>query len=154
MSGVTTAQAHAALDAVGRAQSGVGREIGLPRTYWWAMAAGWVVLGVIGDVGPAWLAITATVLFGAGHATVASRLLDGRRRTSRVQVSRAVAGHRLPMVVVGMLLVLVAVTIGTALMLDADGAGHAAIWASVLVASVVGFGGPEILDVLRRRIGA
>lgn len=150
MNEVSTAEALAALDVVGRAQRGVEGEIGLPRMYWWAMAAGWVVLGVLGGVGPAWVAVVATVLFGAGHAALASRLLGGRRRTNRLQVSRTVAGRRLPVVVVAMLIALVAVTVGVALALDADGADHPAIWASVLVAVAVGFGGPEMLRALRR----
>ncbi|MFD0431810.1 hypothetical protein ACFQ60_45460 [Streptomyces zhihengii] len=49
-----------------------------------------------------------------------------------------------------MLLGLVAVTVVAALALDADGAAHAALWAALPVAAVIGFGGPEILTVLRR----
>ena len=150
MADIAPEEARTALDAADRARRHVAEEVGLPRGYWWAMAAGWLVLGGLSTVAPAWLAGTATVIFGAGHATLASRLLDGRRRTDRLQVSRAVAGHRVPLVVVGMLLGLVAVTILAALALDADGADHAGIWAAVLVAAVVGFGGPDILRVLRR----
>lgn len=146
--------ARAALDAVARARQQVVDEIGLPRVYWWGMAAGWVALGVIGDLGPAWLTTAATVAFGAGHSTVASRLLDGRRRTRSVRVSAAVAGRRTPLVVIGMLVALVVLTIGFALALDADGADHPSIWAAVTVAAVVGLGGPEILRVLRRAFRA
>lgn len=142
-------QARAALDAVDRARRHVADEVGLPRGYWWAMAAAWIVLGVLGSVWP-WLGATAAAAFGSGHAIVATRLLGGRRRTGRVQVSAAVAGHRTPLVVIGMLVVLVGATIAAALALDADGAEHAAIWAAALIAAVIGFGGPEILSVLRR----
>jgi hypothetical protein len=150
MEPIASHDAGDALAAVARARRQVADEIGLPRGYWWGMAAGWVVLGAIGDLGPAWLAIATTVLFGAGHATLASRLLGGRRRSGGLRVSAAVAGRRTPYVVVGMLLLLVVVTVGAALLIDADGAGHAAIWAAVIVAAVVGFGGPEILRTLRR----
>lgn len=150
MEPIASHDAGDALAAVARARRQVADEIGLPRGYWWGMAAGWVVLGAIGDLGPAWLAIAATVLFGAGHATLASRLLGGRRRSGGLRVSAAVAGRRTPYVVVGMLVLLVVVTVGAALLLDADGTGHAAIWAAVIVAAVVGFGGPEILRTLRR----
>ncbi len=143
-------QARAALDAADHAQRQVAAEVGLPRGYWWAMAAGWIALGIVGNLGPAWLVIAATLAFGIGHSTLAARLLDGRRRTDQVQVSAAVAGHRTPVVVVAMLLALVAVTIGAAFALDADGARHASIWAAVPVAAIIGFGGPEILRVLRR----
>lgn len=149
MENVAPDQARAALDAVERARRRVAEEVGLPRGYWWAMAAGWVVLGLIGDLGPQWLIIAATLIFGAGHSFVASRLLNGRRRTDQVQVSAAVAGRRTPIVVVGMLFALVALTIGVAMALDADGDRNPGIWAGVLVAAIIGFGGPEILRVLR-----
>lgn len=150
MDGITPEQAGAALEAAERARHHVAEEVGLPRGYWWAMAAGWLLLGVLGSLAPPWPAVAATAAFGAGHAVLASRLLDGRRRTGRVRVSRTVAGRRVPVVVVGMLLGLVAVTVVAALVLDADGAGHAGIWAAVLVAAVIGFGGPETLRVLLR----
>jgi hypothetical protein len=143
-------QARAALDIAEDARRNVADEVGLPRAYWWAMAAGWLALGVLGDVGPVWLATAATVAFGVGHSTLASRMLAGRSRTQRLQVSTEVAGRRTPFVVIGMLIGLVLVTIAAGLALDADGADHAGIWAAVLVAAVVGFGGPEILRVLRR----
>ncbi|MGW0663611.1 hypothetical protein [Streptodolium elevatio] len=151
---ITPEQAEAALDSAHQARRQVADEVGLPRAYWWAMAAGWIVLGAVGAAAPAWAAGAATLLFGAGHAALASRLLDGRRRTARLQVSRAVAGGRIPFVVVGMLVAFVGVTVLAGLALDADGADHAAIWAAVLVAAVVGFGGPEILRVLRRWVRA
>lgn len=150
MVNVKSEQARAALDAAKRAQQRVAEEIGLPRGYWWGMAAGWLALGVIADLGPAWLVTVATVVFGAGHSALASRLLGGRRRTSGLQVSATVAGKRTPLVVVGMLLALVGVTIGVAFALDADHARHPALWAAVLVAAVIGFGGSDILRVLRR----
>ncbi|WP_328663115.1 hypothetical protein [Nocardia salmonicida] len=154
MENVAPDQARAALEAVERARSRVAEEVGLPRAYWWAMAAGWVMLGMIGDLGPAWLITAATVSFGAGHAFVASRLLSGRRRTDQVHVSAAVAGRRTPFVVVGMLFALVALTIAVAMVLDSDGDRNPGIWAAVLVAAIIGFGGPDVLRVLRHRFGA
>ena len=150
MDHIAPEEARTALDAVDRARGQVAEEVGLPRGYWWAMAGGWVLLGVLSNLTPAWLAGMATVTFGAVHGTLAPRLLDGRRRTDRLQVSRAVASRRIPLVVIGMLIGLVGLTIGVALVLDADGADHAGIWAAVFVAAIVGFGGPEILRVLRR----
>lgn len=150
MEDIAPDQARAALDAAASAQRRVAAEVGLPRGYWWAMAAGWLVLGVIGDVGPAWLVTVSTLAFGMGHAVFATRLLDGRRRTDQLQVSASVASRRIPLIVTGMLLGFVAVSIGAGFALDADGAGHAGIWASVFVAAIIGFGGPEMLRVLRR----
>lgn len=143
-------EALAALDAIDQAHRGVAAEVGLPRWYWWLLAAGWIVLGVLGATAPTWVASAATIAYGAVHASIASRVLSGRRRTDGVQVSAETAGRRLPLVVVGMLVALVALTIGAALVLDADGTEHASIHAGVFVAAIVGFGGPEILRVLRR----
>jgi len=143
-------EAREALEAIERAHRGVTAEVGLPRWYWWLLAAGWVVLGVVGELSPAWFATVATVAFGALHTSVASRLLSGRRRTGGVQISIETAGRRLPFVVIGMLVALVALTVATALALDADGAEHASVYAGIFGAAVVGFGGPEILRVLRR----
>ncbi|UNZ21145.1 hypothetical protein [Streptomyces sp. 891-h] len=143
-------QAGDALGLVDHAQRQVAAEVGLPRGYWWAMAAGWLVLSLIAHAGPVWLAAVATVGFGVGHSAFAARLLSGRRRTSGLQVSAAVAGRRIPLIVVGMLLGLVGITVVVALALNADGADHPAIWAALLTAAITGFGGPDILRVLRR----
>ncbi|MBF6061484.1 hypothetical protein IU500_14665 [Nocardia terpenica] len=150
MDDITAEQARAALDAADRARRQVAAEVGLPRGYWWVLAVGWLLLGVVGQYGPWWLITVATVGFGAGHSMLASRLLDGRRRTQQLRVSSAVAGHRTPVVVVGMLLGFVVVTIGAGFALHGDGVRHAGIWAGVLVAAIIGWGGPEILRVLRR----
>lgn len=150
MDDVTPADARAALRAVDHARAQVADEVGLPRWYWWLLAAAWLLLGVVGDLGPHWLAIAATVGFGLLHSTVAAHRLGGRRRTERLQVSADTAGRRMPAVVIGMLLALVALTIGAGFALHADGARHPGIGAAVFVAAVVGLGGPEILRTLRR----
>lgn len=150
MGHIAPEDARAALDAVEHARANIADEVGLPRWYWWVLAAAWLGLGIVGETCPQWVTIVATLAFGVVHSTIASRLLSGRRRTGQVQVSADVAGNRTPAVVIGMLLGLVALTIGTAFALDADGAHHPGIGASVLVAAVVGLGGPEILRVLRR----
>lgn len=147
---MTSSDAREALDSIAKAQHAVTSEVGLPRGYWWAMAAGWIVLGTIGQYGPSWLVIAATVAFGAGHATLASRLLGGRNRTGRLQLSADAVGHRVAPIVIGMLLCFVALGVLAAIGLDADGSAHAQIWASAMVALTVGFGGPEILRLLLR----
>lgn len=151
--GISPEDARDALASVARARQQIAEEVGLPGRYWWGMAGGWVALGVIADVGPAWLSIAATLVFGAGHAALASRVLDGRSRTDGVRVSAAVAGHRMPLIVIVLLLTLAAVTVGVALALHADGMAHPATGAAVLTAAVVGFGGPDLLRGLRRAFG-
>ncbi|CDO08625.1 hypothetical protein C1S82_27825 [Mycolicibacterium cosmeticum] len=150
MDDITPEGARNALETADHARRRVAAEIGLPRGYWWAMAVAWVTLGVLGDLGPRWLATIATIAFALGHSTVASRLLSGRHRSDRVQVSAATAGPRVPLVVIGILLSLVALTVAAGFALHADGVRHAGTWAAILAAAVVGFGGPEILRVTRR----
>jgi hypothetical protein len=53
--------------------------------------------------------------------------------------------------VIGFLLVMTAVTVGLALFAYADGAGHPATIASVIVGLAVGFGGPSLMAAVRRR---
>ncbi|MFW0789956.1 hypothetical protein [Gordonia sp. CPCC 205333] len=154
MSDLNHDQAQDALDAARRAQQSVAGQLGLPRAYWWVLAAGWLVLGVLGDFTPSWVTTVATIAFAFGHSVVASSLLDGRRRTSKLLVSRDVAGRRIPLAVIAILLVMAALTIALGFALDADGANHAGTWAALTVAAIVGFGGPEILFATRRLVHA
>ena len=146
--------ARSALDTVEHAQHAMVDEVGLPRWYWWFLAAGWIVLGVLGDLTPWWLAAGATLLFGAANATFAGRLYDGTRGNPGVHLSRAQVSRRIPWLIIGILAVAVALTIAVALGLQADGAGHPGILAAVFVAAIIGFGGPEILQRARRLVHA
>lgn len=154
MSNTTPEQATDALGLVDRAHQRATATVGLPRWYWWAMAGGWVALGVVAEFAPPWAAIVATITFGAAHAAVASRLLDGRRPSAHVRLARNVADRRIPLLVIGILLCAVALTVGLALALQAEGLKHPALWAGVFVAAVIGFGGPELLRGARRVVGA
>lgn len=154
MADITPEQARDALRQVDDARRQVSAEMGLPRMYWWAMAAGWIALGVIGALAPPWVTICATLLFGAGHSAVAARLLDGRRPNTRLQVSRETADRRIPFIVIGILLVAVALTVGLALALDAANVSLPQIWSAVIVAAILGVGGPTIFATVRRWIGA
>ena len=126
-------------------------EIDVPRWYWWGVALGWIALGAITDLGHPWLSAAATLLYGAVHASVAARVLDGRHGSRNLQVRRDVAGHELARFVIGMLVVLAGVTIALSLAAQADGAEHPVTIASVVVAVIVLLGGPRLLELVRRR---
>ena len=126
-------------------------EIDMPRWYWLGLAAGWIGLGVIADVGPGWLAVAATMVFGAAHAAVAQKVLSGRRRSSRLSVRAELAGTHIRALVIAFLLGLVALTVAAALLIDADGANHPATIAGVIAAVTVACGGPELMAAVRRR---
>jgi hypothetical protein len=106
---------------------------------------------MLADYGPAWASATATLLFGAAHSTIAPRVLSGRRGSPQLSISRDLVSRRIPVVVIGFLLVMTVATVGLALLFNADGARHPAALASVVVALLVLAGGPALLAAVRRR---
>jgi len=146
----TQAEARLALHGVEEARQRVINQIGMPWWYWWGLAGCWIALGVLTDLkAPWWVVTAATLAVGAGHSAVFQRLLGGRRRSSDVKVRADIAGRYAQVLVIGFLLGLVAVTAAVALTLDADGAGHRSIEASVFVAVLVLLGGPRVMAWIR-----
>lgn len=145
----TDAEARAALHGVQQAGQRVIDQIGMPWWYWWGLAACWIGLGVASDLAGAWVSLAATLTFGAVHSYVSSRLLAGRQRTGEVKVRADVAGRRAPLLVLGFLIGLGAVTVAAALLAYADGAEHPATIASVLVALAILLGGPRLMASIR-----
>jgi Ca2+/H+ antiporter len=148
---IDDAEAQIALSSIEERRRQVIAEINVPPWYWLALAAGWVALGVISDYAPPWVDIAATLAFGAGHASIAPRVLSGRRASSRLSVRGDVVGRRIPALIIGLLVVMVAVTIVLALLLHADGARHPATWGSVVVAALLLVAGPALMGTVRRR---
>jgi hypothetical protein len=148
---VTPTDARAALDTIERSHRRVIDEIDVPSWYWWGLALGWIALGVLADVGPAWLTSVATFLFGAAHAAVAPRVISGRQASRNLSVRATVAPPHLARVVIGGLVALGALTVGLALLAQADGADHPTTVASVLVAVVIVLGGPQLVTAARER---
>jgi hypothetical protein len=149
---VTSDEARAALRTIDRERGRVVEQISLPPWYLWGLAIGWVVLGVIADIGPTWLTSVATCIFGAGHASVAPRVIDGRHGSERLRVGRDVVGRRISMMVIGALIALAGLTVAAALAIRADGARHAVTIASVLVATIVLLGGHHLIAIGRSRL--
>lgn len=154
----TNAEAQVALHDVERARQRVIDRIGMPRWYWWGLAACWIALGVLSDVANAWIVAVATLVFGAVHSAVSQRLLAGRQQSGDVKVRRDVAGSRAPLIVFGFLIALAGVTVAAAFAVYADGAEHPATIASIFVAVMVLLGGPRVMAAIRsdatRRAGA
>jgi len=148
---MNASDARLALTTVESSRRQVIAEIDLPRWYWLGLAAGWIGLGLIADVGPGWLAAIATLTFGAAHAAAAQRVLSGRRRSSSLSVRAELAGAHVSALVITFLVGLVVLTIAAALLIDADGANHPATIAGVMAAIAVALGGPELMAGVRRR---
>jgi hypothetical protein len=147
----TGAEARLALQGVQDARQRVIDQIGMPWWYWWGLAGGWVLLGVLADIANPWVTLGVTVAFGAVHSVVSQRLLAGRQRTGDVKVRADVAGRHVPLVVLGCLIGLVVVTIVVALLVNADEAEHPATIASVFVAVLILLGGPRVMAAVRTR---
>jgi hypothetical protein len=85
------------------------------------------------------------------HSAIAPRVLSGQHRTRQLSVRRELVDRRLPLYVFASIIALVAVTVGVALALDADGAGHPSIIAGAFVAVIIVVGGPRLPAAVRRR---
>jgi Ca2+/H+ antiporter len=144
-------EASFALSSIEQRRRQVIAEINVPRWYWFALAAGWIALGVIADYAPPWAYIAGTVLFGAAHASIAPRVLSGRRASRELSVRGDLVGRRIPILIIGLLVVMVVLTVAIALLLHADGARHPATWASIVVAALLLVGGPALMGTVRRR---
>jgi hypothetical protein len=145
------AEARAALLDVERRRRSVIDEIDVPWWYWWTLAGAWLALGVLADLSLPVVSAGVTVAFGAVHSTIAPRVLSGQHRSRRLSVRRELVDRRLPLYVFASLVALVAITVGVALAVDADGARHPSIIASAFVAVIVVIGGPRLTASVRRR---
>ncbi len=148
---IDAGDARSALNTVESSRREVIAEIDMPRWYWLGLAAGWIGLGLIADVGPGWMAAIATLTFGAAHAAAAQNVLSGRRRSGSLSVRAELAGTHVSALVILFLVGLVGLTIAAALLIDADGANHPATIAGVMAAIAVALGGPELMAAVRRR---
>ena len=149
---IDDAEAQFALSSIEERRRQVIAEINVPAWYWFALAAGWVALGVISDFAPTWVDIAATVLFGAAHAVDRPAGALGSSSVFTAERSRSeLVDRRIPILIIGLLVVMVAVTVVLALLLHADGARHPATWASVVVAALLLVGGPALMGTVRRR---
>jgi hypothetical protein len=150
-SGVSDADARAALGTIEHSRRKVIDEIDVPGWYWWGLALGWIALGAVTDLGYAWLTVAATLAFGAVHSAVAPRVVSGRHRSDQLSVRADVVGRRVPVLVIGGVAALGLVTVALALAANADGAAHPVTMASVVVAVVLVLGGPQLMAAIRRR---
>lgn len=151
MSQLDPAAARDALADIEGRRRQVAAEIGIPASYWWGVSLGWVAVGVLSDLGNPVVTTVATVLFGAVHATVAPRVLDGRHGSRDLSVRREVVGNRLARTLLGCLVLLGVVTVGLSFAAYADGAAHPGTIASIIVALAILAGGPALVALIRRR---
>jgi hypothetical protein len=145
-------EARFALGAVEHRRQQVLAEISVPLWYWLFLGAGWVALGALADFGPAWAASVGTLLFGAVHSVIAPRVISGRRGSTQLSIRSELVSRRLPALILGFVIAMAAVTVGSALLLHADGARHPSLDAGVIVGLLVSVGGPSLVTSLHRRV--
>src|SRR5262245_57583937 len=132
--------ARSALTTVEYGRQQVIAEIDLPRWYWLGLAAAWFGMGMANDFAPGWFVGVLVPLFGAAHASVAHRVLSGRRRSTRLSVRAELAGAHVPALVIGFLVLLIGVTMVAGMLVYADGADHPATIAGLFAAVIVALG--------------
>jgi predicted lysophospholipase L1 biosynthesis ABC-type transport system permease subunit len=148
---ISSTEASLALEAIQQRRRQVAASINVPGWYWPFLAGGWIGLGVLADFGPAWASTTATVLFGAAHATISPRAMSGRHPSSRVSIRHDLVDRQMPKAIILFLIGMTVLTVGIALLFNADGARHPATLASLVVAALVLTGGPGLMAWLRAR---
>jgi hypothetical protein len=148
---LSDAEARLALHEVERGRQRVIDQIGMPRWYWWGLAACWIVLGVLTDVANAWGGRRCDDHLRCSPLRRVATAAWGRRRTSGVKVRADVAGRRAPVIVFGFLIALAGVTTAAGFAAYADGAEHPGTMASVLVAVMILLGGPRLMAAIRTR---
>jgi hypothetical protein len=149
--GLNEEEAARTLESIRSDQAKVIAQIAVPSWYWWGLAAGWIVLGVVSDLHNPWAISGATLAFGAAHASVAHWVIGGRQGSTQLRVREEVAGPLTPLLIVGCLLALVGLTIIGAVVGSDNGLSHPVTIASVGVAIIVVVGGPRLMSVVRRR---
>jgi hypothetical protein len=148
---ISDTEARLALSSIEHRRLEVIAEIDVPRWYWWGLAAGWVVLGVVADVGNPWASAAATLCFGAVHSAVAHHVLSGRHRSRQLSVRADLVDRHLPAFVLVLLVGLAGVTTILGFIAHADGAAHPGTMASVVVALGLLCAGPSLMAAVRRR---
>jgi hypothetical protein len=143
--------ARTALEDVELRRQQVVAMINIPWWYWWSVGAGWIALGAVTDLHIAWATSCGTLLFGAVHASIAWRILDGRHGSSQLSVRANLVSRHVPAYVLTGLVTLAAFTAVFATVLTLNHVGHPVTISSIFVAVIVIMGGPGLMASVRRR---
>jgi hypothetical protein len=144
-------EARTALENIELRRQQIVAMINIPWWYWGSVGIGWIALGAITDLHNPWATSGGTLLFGAAHASIAWRVLDGRHGSGQLSVRANLVGRHVPFYVLGGLIALAAVTALFATLLTEHHVGHPVTIASVFVAVIVIAGGPLFMVNVRRR---
>ena len=147
--GATGAEAAAELAEIQRRQGQVIKAVLVPVWYWWVMAAGIVAIGAARDSGDLVVQAITIPLAVLVMAVLTGAMIPAVRR--RVQVHSATQpGARAAAVIFGMIVLVDAVIIGTAISLAAAHDPHPATIGCAAGAAVLVIAGPLVNQYLRR----
>lgn len=144
-------EARTALENVELRRQQIVAMINIPWWYWGSVGIGWIALGAITDLHNPWATSGGTLLFGAAHASIAWRVLDGRHGSGQLSVRANLVSRRVPYYVLSGLIALAAITAVFATLLTTHHVGHPVTFSSVFVAIIVIVGGPLYIANVRRR---
>ncbi|MEP7179963.1 MAG: hypothetical protein ABI775_12800 [Pseudonocardiales bacterium] len=148
-SGVTGEQAAAALADIERRHGQVIKAVLVPGWYWWAMAAGMVAIGATRDSGRPVVQAIVIPVAALGMAALTGAMIPAVRR--RVQLHRATKpGARGTAAIVGLIVLVDGVIVGTAAGLAAAHAAHPGTIATAAGAIAIVIAGPLVNRYLSR----
>lgn len=138
------------IEEVRRREQQVMTATAIPLWYWWFVAAGTLVLGVVVDGRqPAMIAVTA-VLFATATAGLTVWVILGAG--SGAQLSRGLLGGSGPASIVVFVGIVVLAGLAVAFSLRARGASHPATDGTAVTAACLVVGGPMLMALLHRQM--
>jgi hypothetical protein len=138
------------IEEVRRREQQVITATAIPLWYWWVVAAGTLVLGVVVDGRrPAVIAVTAVVFASATAALTVWVILGAG---SGAQVSRDLLGGSGPASIVVFVGIVVLAGLAVAFSSQARGASHPATDGTAVTAACLVVGGPMLMRLLHRQM--
>jgi hypothetical protein len=138
------------IEEIRRREEQVIAKVAIPFWYWWVVATGTLVLGVVVDGRrPVVIGVTA-VLFATATAALTLWVILGAG--SGAQVSRDLLGRGGPTSIVAFVGIVVLAGLAVAFSVQARGASHPAVAGTAVTAACLLVGGPMLMRLLHRQM--
>ena len=125
---VTETEARLALSSIERRREQIVAEINVPAWYWPGLAVAWVGLGCSRRHRASLGNDSSDGAVRSGARRHRPRVMSGRQGSPTVSIRIDVVSHRIPLLIIGFLMVMTVATVGAALIFNADGARHPVPW--------------------------
>jgi len=147
---VSPDDARRSIEEVRRREQRIIRAVAIPLWYWWVVAAGTLVLGVVVDGHRPAATVVTAVLFAVGTAALTVWVILGAG--SGAQVIKDLLGLGGPASIVLFVWIVVIVSLAVAFSLQARGAPHPATDGTGVTAVCLVVGGPILMRLLNRQM--